>query len=130
MTLPLRCFDLNLWSVFRPARSAEPLLQNSHFLQGLTNRDALVWALLEGSHGPPCTPAPAAACIQCFAQSSRLSVSGAPNPFHGIFRSRIERSRPPTNGNQYAVDRAVANFGIPPKPADRRSPNLLSVNFV
>src|SRR6266566_6600669 len=126
----LRCSDLELWSFFRPARHIEPLAKNCPLPLGLGKRDARLWASRRCSHDPPSPEALAAGRVQRFAQFSRLSVSGASNPFQGIFRSRIERSRPPTNGNQYAVDRAVANFGIPSKPADRGFPDLLSVNFV
>src|SRR5260370_1087401 len=105
----LQCSDLTIWSVFRPPRYIEAPVKNC----------ARFWAPRRCSHGPPSPEALVHGLVQRLAQSFRFSASGAPNPFHGIFRSRIERSRPPTNGNQYAVDRAVANFGIPSKPADR-----------
>src|SRR6266852_6635945 len=89
MTLPPRCFDLKLWSVSRPPGSVYRLLQDSQILWEFAKRCERDWALREGSHGPPCTPAPAAACIQCFAQSSRLTVSAEAYPFCGIHGFRI-----------------------------------------
>src|SRR6266404_1680541 len=86
--------DLKFWSVFRPPR---------YYIEALVKNCARFWAPRR-SHGPPSPEALTAGRVQRLAQSSRLGVGAAANPFCGIHGLRIVGPRLPADCRKYAVD--------------------------
>src|SRR5260370_28058619 len=98
---------LKFLSVFRPTPTIEVLVKNG----------ACFWAPRGYSHGPPSSEALADGLVQRLAQSSRLRVGAAANPFCGIHGLRIVGLRQSSNCRQDAFDGFVSDFWAPSKPA-------------